>query len=355
MRPALVTSLRFVVGLFLIVLLVSEASLYFAPLKPSLSITVSFVEADGRIISTTRLTSSYAGSFRQVYLDGSVSSVPHTIYYYYDSGYSTADAGLGSWFGFPHHLEAVVSQRGLPISVDVVNAAQLASVLGNSSTTGDLIVMASGAFPSTVFSRTTNLVSPWLEAGGKLYWIGAPIGYYSAQFDTPVRPGPSNPGAEGVDTFVNSTWLGGPSTRAPAFQNSTLISAALNLLYPYGVGSSYELDVQAVTQGGGQVVGPSEGSYSNAALIPYGSGGIVDIAAALIHPYEDDLSISLANMIQLGVFDGPIHVLGISNVTAAAESTVTWTYSVTSQDTNYCVFTQQTDSAAMFGSLSCFS
>ncbi len=354
MRLRSVGLLRVVAILFLAVLLVSEAALYFAPFKPSLSITVTFSVVDGRIISTTHLTSSYAGSFRQVYLVGTEPSNPPTIYYYYDSSYSTAGVNLGSWYGFPHHIEAVVAQRGLPISVDVVNAAELALLFESPTTTGDLVVMASGVFPSTVFSRSINLVSPWLEAGGRLYWIGAPIGFYSAQPGAAVKAGPSNPGADGVDTFVSGDWLGGRSTRAPIFQNSTIVSAALNLLYPYGLGSSYELNITSVTLGGGQIIGPSDDGYSNAGLIPYGSGAIVDMASALVHPYEADLAISLVNMIQVGLYSGPIQVVGISNASTTAASSVTWTYSVSALETNFCVFTEQTDPTAMFGSMSCF-
>lgn len=354
MTKGLSGALGLIVIIMLAALLVAEASLYAYPLKPMVSVTVTFDDEGGEVVATTHLVASYSGSFRQTYLLGAGPTAVSTIYYYYDSDYFYANSNVVSWFGLAGHLSSTISVRGLRIDVVVVNAAQLATVLENPNTTGELVVMASGAFPSTVFSKTTNIVSPWVRAGGKLFWIGAPIGYYTALAGTPIAYGQTwNPGAAGVAEFLNQSWLGGPGASGPHYQNATPMSAALNLQYPYGEGGSYGFNMSTVVAGGGQIVGQSAKGYSNAALIPYGAGAIVDLAGTLYRPYEDQLAINIVNMIQVGLFRGPMQVSGSTNVTTTPGSSVTLSYSVATPMATLCVFTQQTDLTAMFGTVSC--
>ena len=203
MKVTFTTILQWMVLVVVVVLIFSETAVYVPPLKATRSFTVSFQARPGEVLVQSNLWSSYTGTYRQSVDWANDTSTVRTIYYFYDPDYPTSFSNLNSWYGVPQYLNIVSSNRDLSLSIVVLDATELASLLTNPATAvGSLLVFASGAFPSTVYTASNNLVLPWLQAGGRLVWIGDAIGYYSAQAGQPLSGGDNNPGLNGTESFL---------------------------------------------------------------------------------------------------------------------------------------------------------
>jgi hypothetical protein len=349
--------LTFAIAIVVVVILISEAAVYAPPLRNSVSASVTLVEASNEIDVTSQVTTSYTGTFEQVGFWLNSSSEIRTIYYFYDAAYGLSFSNIISWAGMQYYLQLAIGARGLPISVMVVDAAQLQGILSNPLTaSGGLLVVASGAFPSTVYSNSTDLVIPWIHDGGRLAWIGAAIGYYSASANTPLSSSGSVVGAYGVQRFL------GNLSYAPVgpVLTPTNGSLALNIASVTYALTGFGLSTAAVAAAGGQVYGNIAGGFTNVALLPFGAGSVMDFSLPLIEGTEQMFGNAIINMIQVGgAFPGTT-ITQVSSHTVAAGTTASWSATTglgPSQAPggpwSYCVFTEQTDVSALFGTATC--
>lgn len=331
--------------------------MYIPSLTPTRRLTVDIASLQRDYEVTSVLWSSYTGTYQQAYVWGLEPTHTYTVYYYFDPDYSTANVEYVSWVGFPYHLREVMAYRGLPMEVKIINAAQLRSLVTNASTVSDsFLVMASGAFPSTVFTKHTNLVAPWIQQGGRLFWIGAAIGYYVSEPGVPIDypPSTSSPGRAGVSQFLDPSILGGPT----AYYNSTVMSTILNIDLTSGLDGGLDFNISSLIRAGGEVLGNEADGYTNGALVPFGTGFLVDFAGTVATPLEADLATGLVNTLQLGLLGGSVQVLGYRNVVAPAGDTLTWAESIPFptgkvSGRRFCVFTAQTDLTAFFANVTC--
>jgi hypothetical protein len=127
------------------------------------------------------------------------SDVP--IHVFYDPTYPA----LGTSWDIVHmlwdNLEREMLLRGFKGEIDLVSAKEMEDLMYKKER--DVFIVASGSFPSNVFSKDTDLVTPWLESGGILVWFGWPPGYYTVNQGQVENATfcllPQNPFEEGVD------------------------------------------------------------------------------------------------------------------------------------------------------------
>jgi hypothetical protein len=98
------------------------------------------------------------------------------IYVFYDTDYPTVGTDWILSAMLQGHLKAELYLREYSDDVKLANAEELEGLMSMNKSA--IVIMASGAFPSCIFSKEKNLVLPWIESGGILVWLGYYIGYY---------------------------------------------------------------------------------------------------------------------------------------------------------------------------------
>ena len=79
------------------------------------------------------------------------------------------------------NLRAEMELRGYPGSVQLITASTLVRLMADgSSAEGTAVVDTTGVLPTQVLGPRQNLLVPWLQKGGVLYWGGGPIGLWHA-------------------------------------------------------------------------------------------------------------------------------------------------------------------------------
>jgi hypothetical protein len=100
-----------------------------------------------------------------------------SIYVFYDPSYPAIGTGWSNVHMLWSSLQREKFLRGFEGNLELVSAKELEGLMSNKKRVA--IIIASGAFPANVFSRDTDLVTPWLNSGGILLWFGYPPGYYT--------------------------------------------------------------------------------------------------------------------------------------------------------------------------------
>ncbi len=151
-----------------------------------------------------------------------ITEVPTDVDIFVDSTYPVVGTTPVAVRNIANGLTNELRLHGYRGTVRNVDADQLRELLldrGAASHTA--LVDMSGMLPLQVFSAQTDLVSPWLRAGGTVYWSGAVIGTYSG-----TRGEPSN--ATSYDGSLGPTGVG-------RFLDPTRASTAL--ANPFSVGT----------------------------------------------------------------------------------------------------------------------
>ena len=201
--------------------------------------------------------------------------VDRRVTVYLDPVYPMSGSDLRTTQGIYDHLSAELDIRRYPEPVSTTDAAGLAALLSNvNAAPFNAIVVTTGVFPFNVFSRSVDLVTPWVRAGGLLVWGGAPIGYYSGHPGLALDP--SDAGTNLRD--LGPSLLLGPQTtvlhyvpgrEAPV---STTIATALGLEYR---GTSAGIRSADVGSRGATLLGWADGSFSSITYFPTGKGGLL--------------------------------------------------------------------------------
>jgi hypothetical protein len=236
-RRLIKSNWAYVPVLLLVILFVSEITWYTPYLQPkasSLEIFTVLPEADSLSVSFELKAGFYTDA---TVVAIPVESVPTDlpVYLFFDSHYISVGTDWVMVSRLWEHLEIELRLRGYTGAVNVVNAEGLEDVFLSKESA--VVALAYGAFPSNIFSWKTNLVSPWLEAGGTLVWLGWEVGFYSVdQNQNTFRFGLSNQlhreGIKrlGMDPYIRLTGNSDPSGRGT---DETALSKALDIRYEY--------------------------------------------------------------------------------------------------------------------------
>jgi hypothetical protein len=202
------------------------------------------------------------------------------VYVFYDTNYTTD--GVGSdWsliYRLYEHLKINLMLRNYSANVKLVDAMALESVFRSNEPA--VVIMAYGAFPSNVFSLERNLVTPWIQSGGTIIWLGWEMGYYTVDKEQKTltsemlgQPHLDGISRLGMEDFLQPT--SGPPYLVFAQQEST-ISDALDIRYNQ-IRCAPLLD-KVIASGGIALgkVGPLNSSTRvSVSAIPIGDGAVV--------------------------------------------------------------------------------
>lgn len=223
--------------LLLLILLVSEITWYTPYLQPH----SSSLEVFNVLPETDSLSVSFE-LIAEFYTDATVVAIPVKsapvdvpVYLFFDSRYISVGTDWVMISRLWEHLEIALKLRGYTGDVKVVDAEGLEDVFLSKERA--VVALAYGAFPSNVFSWETNLVSPWLEAGGTLVWFGWEMGFYSVdqnqktfRFGLPNQLHREGIKRLGMDQYIRLTGNSDPSGTGT---DETDLSKALDIRYGY--------------------------------------------------------------------------------------------------------------------------
>lgn len=130
---------------------------------------------------------------------------------YLDQSYPVVETSPQTMRGVWDQLSGQLRLVGYHGSVRAVDASQLETVLDNTADArSTAIVDMSGILPDMVFSTHHDLVKPWIEGGGTLFWGGPPIGQLTGQHGQPSNAAsyPGSLGVAGVARFIHPRLFG---------------------------------------------------------------------------------------------------------------------------------------------------
>lgn len=170
------------------------------------------------------------------------------------------------------NLFAYASIEGPDTHVDRVDSSALVKTLRDTgSAISKVILILGGTFPAQAFSKTTDLVKPWVEAGGLLVWAGDAIGYYSVSPGDRLDPtGSKNPQAAGSQTLLGSPMVSFPTAFGRVGTAASPVASALALRYSQ---TSSGLVTSVLDGGGGLDLGFRGEGVTSIAYRPHGRGG----------------------------------------------------------------------------------
>ncbi len=362
------------VSVFLIVILVSEATIYLAPIHNTLSVnsTVSIATTPEGYYINSSFQVPFSASFVQSYL-WEPSGVPSWhLYVYLDPAYPSYTS-IAEVVGIDDHFSTVAAYRHADSEITVVNTSQLVNLLEAPPLPDDVLVMATGAIPDLVAQPNTNLLANWITSGGSVLWIGYTIGYLVSSLPNSLSSTiPTNDsGWFGTARFVpySFTMGGGPSSTSPTylrratfsttpsiFTTSSALGTAVGIDYPYTIFPAL-WNVSKLAGAGDLAIGNTWANWTNVAWMHVGKGILVDFAG----PLEDvtPLSIWLANLLQSGFLTEHPMVLQSHSFPQVQGSDFTTReyipYSAIPGPTTgtLCVLTLQTDPYQPYGNSTC--
>lgn len=187
------------------------------------------------------------------------------------------------------NLKATLRLRGYRATVTTIDAGDLSHLLSSDpSPSGTTVVDTSGVLPTAVLSPHRDLLVPWLQRGGVLYWGGGPLGLWYAD------PGQTEP----------QVWVGGPITLlGPAAalkiallrqaQHPTPAARALGLQYQ---DASFGPSATADASAGGTALGYVGSGASSVTSFPFERGRLVVFGGLMYANAEVAADISLIQM-----------------------------------------------------------
>ncbi len=197
------------------------------------------------------------------------------LLFYYDEAYASTISHETEW----ENAEKLDSHlKYLKVSHTVIDAEGLLTVLSDTSTaSAKSIAVFSGAFPDNVYAYdgtaiSLDLVKPWMEAGGIVYWQSeARFGYYSApltedfkdwETDQPMDVGATEFGLSFLGDIKDDQGIGGKTRSAI----SGILCIEQSMVMNYAVVGNSSMDNLGFES--------DDGRYS-IAYAKYGSGGTV--------------------------------------------------------------------------------
>jgi hypothetical protein len=235
------------------------------------------------------------------------------IYVFYDVDYPQLETDWTVIAMLQGYLEAELYLRGYTSAVKLASAEEVENIMLDNES--GIVIMASGAFPSCVFSKVKNLVKPWIESGGVLVWLGFYIGYYAV--DKGTKPDQITYNMTQNPRENGSSLLGlGDFFEYYALESNPQV-ATLSSPLSEALGTTYTLIQQApltsmVTSNGGLALGKIGGENltrlrSSISMIPIGKGEIIIFGYSLMPSLAlngpESVAWDIAQIVCSGVID----------------------------------------------------
>ena len=299
------TWLETVVGTLVVGLVVAEIVISSSPVQRAeqgLSVDVRSVSLSNQA-STVHLAIAHGSSDRNIdfaaFPLGNKTVRQPSVYVYDDSRFPAADVAPTVPQGVFDHLSAELGARHYQPSVVAVSADGLADLLRDTATApGRVAVMMTGVIPADVFSRDTDLLSPWVQAGGVAVYGGGAIGFWSGRNGQALST-EDELGQAGTQRLLGSNVVQYPTMFGRLGNVQSPFASALDLTYNFN-GAGVLLD--SVTAHGGLNLGWDSGQFTSVAYLPRGSGGFLIFGGEI--PDETSVSVDLARILMSGVIFG---------------------------------------------------
>jgi hypothetical protein len=224
-----------------------------------------------------------------------------TLYIYYDPSYQQASAINNKAIRpIVDYIASEIEISHYNVDVNVIDSNRLSKLLQNMSNSNTALIVPTGAFPDTAFTRTLNLVKPWISNGGTLIWIGSSLGYYSSQMKASELDykNPWHPQLNGTIDFFGEQIIGYNEMNATStFQNK--YSESLNLDYS---DIARAPSIAAVKSRGGLILGKTSDAFSSISLLPLGAGKVVIFGGMMKssgHTFSSDQLTIAKDIVQL--------------------------------------------------------
>ena len=205
-----------------------------------------------------------------------------SVLFYTGTRYPYSGSSLAATTGVYDHLISDLKGYGYPLP-SIVTSSRLPSVLLDlKDAPTRAIVMTNGTLPDIIYGSHLDLLRPWMEAGGTLFWSGDVLGYYSVAVNQTIFQTSENvtlePGNRVVGFVGISDLLGRPGI-APLTNYWGRVATEQTSLSK-NLGDRYQLDhagliVNAVLSRGGLVLGPESAGTASVSYLPVGRGGII--------------------------------------------------------------------------------
>jgi hypothetical protein len=223
------------------------------------------------------------------------------IYIYYDPQYPLSAVDRKAAHGLIDHLSSELDMREYHTKIKAVNATALGLLLSQKKYANDLLIMPAGAFPDTVYTLDKNFVKPWIENGGKLFWIGDYFGYYSAERGQDILnySSPKNPSLDGAASFFGKNIFIVKDVGSQT-QEESKYSESLLLDYP---GVARGVSLVALESVGGTILGKVDNTSTSIASVPLGNGKVVIFGGEMIGGDDQEVRVAkdMAQIIKSGV------------------------------------------------------
>jgi hypothetical protein len=299
------TWLETMIGALLIGLVVAEIVISSSPVQRAaqgLSVDVRSASLTDQT-STVDLTISHGSAHQEL----DVAAFPlgdrpihqPSVYVYDDSRFPVADVAPTVPQGIFDHLSGELIARQYALPVVAASAGDLAKVLMDTATApGRVVVMMTGVLPANVFSKDTDLVSPWVQAGGVAVWGGGAIGFWSGRNGQQLSSDDAL-GEAGTQRLLGSNVIQYPTTFGREGNSPSAFASALDLTYDF-TGAGVLLG--SITAHGGLDLGWDSGQFTSIAYLPRGSGGFLIFGGEI--PDEASVSVDLARILMSGAIYG---------------------------------------------------
>ncbi len=195
------------------------------------------------------------------------------LYLYEDPRYPLSGSSSTDVADFADDLRADLDRSPAAASVTTIDAEGLAKVLSDlRDAPHSAVVAGTGTLPATVWASTTNLVQPWLRAGGTLVWAGSTPGLFS------VVPGSQIFAAPAIEVPLKGRPAPAPTAFGCRTEGPALKVVKGAVLYPGmsmagGIGSTAVLGIPfalpGTTPGSGGCVASRPGKVASALEIQY--------------------------------------------------------------------------------------
>ncbi len=181
---------------------------------------------------------------------------------------------------YVQQLAKSLENRG--VEAKIIDADKMESIMNNGLIgNSDSIIVISGAFPSNVYDGTNNLVLSWIEAGGRLYWLGNVIGDYYADLNgiKTVEGGVSN--------FLGADCVNHSEDKDFAYEEYDLCEkmCLMNDHVKYAVAPG-QLPLDVIHK----EIGFNDGTYSSITLIGLGKGMLCILGGEYSNNQRSDLA-----------------------------------------------------------------
>ena len=221
------------------------------------------------------------------------------VYVYADTNYPTAGVAPTVALGVYDHLQGELTARGYSSHVSAVTALALAKVFKDTANArNSRVVMMTGVAPDLVFSKTLDLITPWVEAGGVVAWAGGAIGYWNGTRGQPLSA-TNVMGEHGTEQLLGAGIIDYPTQFGREGTARSDWASALDLSYRF-TGAGVRRDT--VASRGGISLGWYSGLYQSISFVPHGSGGYLIFGGEV--PDEAAVAVDLTKIVMSDALSG---------------------------------------------------